>query len=123
MTIASEYLADTGETVGAAVQRMYKAGIKIENAAHQIGYGTSSDLRNYLERRKLECPWPRGRGFPHRGRPPIKITEQVLDRYCEMRIAGMKSMDACKRLGQSERSIYCALKRSRPGVKLPTYKG
>lgn len=34
--------------------RLYALGISIEQAAHQIGYATSSDLRKWLARRGLE---------------------------------------------------------------------
>lgn len=122
MTIANEYLADTGETVGQAALRMYAAGISVEHAARSIGYATSSDLRKHLARRGLECPWPPSRAFPHRGRPPVKITDKVLDRYCALRQAGNTSEDAAKRLGHSERSIYGALKSRRPDVRLPRVK-
>lgn len=119
MTISDDYFADTGETVGKAAIRLHALGISIEQAAHQIGYATSSDLRKWLARRGLECPWPPSRAFPHRGRPQIKITDKVLDDYCALRLGGAMSSEACSILGHSERSIYSALKNRRPGVRLP----
>lgn len=119
MTISDDYFADSGETVGKAAIRMHALGISIEQAAHQIGYATSSDLRKWLARRGLECPWPPSRAFPHRGRPQIKITDKVLDDYCALRLGGAMASEACEILGHSERSIYSALKNLRPGVRLP----
>lgn len=119
MTISDDYFEDTGETVGKAAIRLHALGISIEQAAHQIGYATSSDLRKWLDRRGLECPWPPSRAFPHRGRPQIKITDKVLDDYCALRLGGAMSSEACSILGHSERSIYSALKNRRPGVRLP----
>jgi len=122
MTISDDYFADTGETVGKAAIRMHALGISIEQAAHQIGYATSSDLRKWLARRGLECPWPPSRAFPHRGRPQVKITDKVLDDYCALRLGGAMASEACSILGHSERSIYSALKNRRPGVSLPRVK-
>lgn len=117
MTIADTYYADTGETVGQAVKRLHAGGYRIEAAARFIGY-TSTDLRLYLERRAIPCPWPKLPIASVRGRPPIKITDEALERYAALRAEGVRASEAAKAVGHPPENVYSAIKRRRPDLKL-----
>ncbi len=119
MTIAEDYFADAGETVGQAVKRMHADGFSIERASQMIGYCTSSDLRKYLARRGLECPWPKNTYRGRRGHPPIKITDAVMERYVAMRHSGVFAKDAAADVGFNADQIRKAIQQRRPDLSLP----
>jgi len=119
MTIADDYYADAGETVGQACVRMHAAGFGIERAALLIGYATSSDLRKHLARRGLECPWPRNTYQDRRGRPPIRITDAAMERYVAMRQSGVLAKAAAADVGFSSCQIVKAIQQRRPDLSLP----
>ena len=116
MTISQTYHADAGETVGQAVKRMHADGFSIERASRIIGYCTSSDLRKYLARRGLECPWPKKHGG--RGHPPIKIPESAIEQYVALRLKGMRSREAGKIVGFTQSQMQSAIYSRRPDLRL-----
>ena len=106
MTIADDYLRDTGETVGQAVARLHKH-MGVEQAAQFIGYSTSTDLRKYLNRRGIEDPWPLGRKPNH---SPINPDEVL--RWAELRHRKrMSSRQAAAVIGRHRSSIEAAYRR------------
>ncbi|MBU0792295.1 MAG: hypothetical protein KKC55_17810 [Gammaproteobacteria bacterium] len=121
-TIADLYFADTGETVGKACKSMHAGGISIERASQIIGYKTSSDLRKYLARRGIECPWPKKRAGSPGGHPPIRITDNMMERYVDLRRAGVLADIAAREAGHSRDSIRQAIRARRPDLKLPRRK-
>lgn len=116
MTIADDYFAETGETVGQAAKRLHAEGINVERASHMIGYSTSSDLRKYLRRRGMHCPWPL-KPVPVQGKPPRKVTDEMIERYAELRLSGLPACDAIERAGVSRSTIHVALRRRRPDLR------
>jgi AraC-like DNA-binding protein len=116
MTIADEYYADAGETVGQAVKRLHADGFSIERASRLIGYATSSDLRKWLDRRGLECPWPKSHAG--RGHPPIKIDEKALEQYVELRLAGRTATEASAAVGHTPTQMQSAIYSRRPDLRL-----
>lgn len=121
MTIASDYYARTGESVIEAVKRLHTEGIKVERAAQQIGFYSSSDLRKWLSKRGLSCPWPK-KPHPNRGRPPIKITDAMMEQYAALRHSGVSAPEAAKAVGKSPTHIRHAIHARRPDIKLPIGK-
>lgn len=113
-TIAHQYFQDTGETVGQAVERMYGAGYSIAHASAEIGYSTSAELRQVLQRRGLDCPWPPGRPAYYRHRDAIRPT--MVDQYIALRRRGYTCADAAQRVGRSEGGLREAVRRMRPEV-------
>jgi len=120
VTIATEYLADTGETVGQACERLAAAGVPMNTAAVEIGYYSSSDLRKYLERRGLHCPWPKDL-TRKRGHPPERVTDAQAEHYAAMRAQGVPPLQAAEGTGHTPAQLRNAIKR-RPDLRLPLGK-
>lgn len=120
MTIATTYLEDAGETVGQACERLAAAGVPMNAAATQIGYYSSSDLRKYLERRGLNCPWPKDLQR-RRGHPPARVTGAQAEHYATQRAQGVPPLQAAEGTGHTPAQIRNAIKR-RPDLRLPLGK-
>lgn len=120
MTVATEYLADTGETVSQACERLFADGVPMNVAAVEIGYYSSSDLRRYLERRGRSCPWPKDLNRK-RGRPPLGVTDAQAEHYAAMRAQGVPPLQAAEGTGHTPAQIRNAIKR-RPDLRLPLGK-
>lgn len=116
MTIAEEYFEATGETVGAACLRLYAAGVKVNAASNRIGYSSSSDLRKYLERRGIQCPWPKIGEDKPRGRPPYKLTDDKLEAFAALLKSGMTKTQAAKVVGHQKDHLVKSLKKRRPDL-------
>lgn len=121
MTIASDYYARTGESVIEACKRLHTEGIKVDRASQLIGFCSSSDLRKWLSKRDLPCPWPK-KPHPNRGRPPIKITDAMMEQYAALRHSGVPAPEAAKAVGKSPTHIRHAIYARRPDIKLPIGK-
>lgn len=121
MTIASDYYARTGESVIEACKRLHAEGIKVDRAAQLIGFCSSSDLRKWLSKRELPCPWPKN-PHPNRGRPPIKITDAMMEQYAALRHSGVSAQEAAESVGKSPTHIRHAIYSRRPDIKLPIGK-
>lgn len=121
MTIAEDYFADTGETVGQACIRLHKEGKNIEFARLRCGYSSTSDLRLYLRRRGLVCPWPITNSSQKRGKPETKVTDAVMEKYAALRWQKVSAPEAAKQVGQKLASIRSAIQRRRRDIKLPRW--
>lgn len=111
-TIPSQYLQDTGETIGQAVKRIQKTHT-VEQAAHYVGYASSTDLRRYLRERGILDPWPPA----YRGKRAARsIPDQAMRDYCRRTAAGEDGKRVAADLGFGHGSFRQKLKRADPAV-------
>lgn len=111
-TIPSQYLQDTGETIGQAVKRIHKTHT-VEQAAHYVGYASATDLRRYLRERGIPDPWPpvyRGK------RAARRIPDQAMRDYCRRTAAGEDASEVAEDLGFGHGSFRQKIKRAAPDV-------
>lgn len=118
-TIAEQYFIDTTETVAEACKSMHANGISIERASQIIGYASSSDMRKYLRRRNLVCPWPTTQSDKRRGKPPYKIKDAAMEKYVELRTAGVTAKEAAKKVGHDPDQLRVAIHTRRKDLSLP----
>lgn len=111
MTIADDYLARTGESIAQACERLHAAGWGIQRTAKRLGYGNASDLRRYLRKRNIECPWPKDPTYARGGAPQATITQEVIDQYLLLRTLGLSAKSAAAEVNHSVRGLQCAMHR------------
>lgn len=104
--VAVNYYSEHKETVAEACRRLHAEGVKVSEAAVEIGFSSSAALRQFLLSRGAECPWPVRQSQRNVDKG---ITRTHLQHYVLMRCAGEPAARAAKFLGHTTEGMRRAL--------------